>query len=62
MVRKHYYNFRYKANMLNLRSRDLTVHNTVLLDIWWNTLFKFSKHIGNSLAKIINTKVNSRLC
>ena len=25
---------------------DLTVHNTVLLDIWWNMLIKFSKQIG----------------
>ena len=41
---------------------DLTVHSTVLLDIWWNMLIKFSKQIGNSLAKIINTKVNSRPC
>ena len=36
------------------------MHNTVLLDIWWNMLVKFSKEIGNSLAKIIDTKVNSR--
>ena len=35
---------------------DLTVHNT---DIWWNKLIKFSKQIGNSFAKITNTKVNS---
>ena len=34
---------------------DLTVHNT---DISWNMLIKFSKQIGNSFAKIINTKVN----
>ena len=38
---------------------DLTVHNT---DIWWNMLIKFSKQIGNSFAKIINTKVNSKPC
>ena len=37
---------------------DLTVYNT---DIWWNMLMKFSKQIGNSFVKIINTKVNSRL-
>ena len=36
---------------------DLTVHFT---DMWWNNvLIKFSKYIGNRLAKIINTKVNS---
>ena len=33
------------------------MHNT---NIWWYMLIKFSKQIGNSLAKIINTKVNSR--
>ena len=38
---------------------DLTVHTT---DIWWNMLIKFSKEIGNSFAKIINTKVNSKPC
>ena len=36
--------------------------NTVLLDISRNMLIKFSKHIGNNLAKIINTNVNSRPC
>ena len=45
---------------------DLTVHNTVLLDTWWNMLIKFSKQIGCSFWKIIiikiNTKVNSKLC
>ena len=45
---------------------DLTVHNTVLLDTWWNMLIKFSKQIGYSFWKIIiikiNTKVNSKLC
>ena len=35
------------------------MHNT---DIWWNMLIKFSKQIGNSFAKIINTKVNSKTC
>ena len=30
--------------------------------IWWNMLIKFSKQIGNSFAKIINTKVNSKPC
>ena len=47
MVRKHYYKFRYSANMLKIRSRDLTVRKTVML-------IKFSKEIGNSFAKIIN--------
>ena len=47
MVRKHYYKFRYSANMLKIRSRDLTVRKTVML-------IKFSKQIGNSFAKIIN--------
>ena len=41
---------------------DLAVHNTYLLDIWWNVLIKFSRQIGNSCAKIINTKVNSEFC
>ena len=36
---------------------DLTVHNT---DIWWNMLIKFSKQIGNDIAKVINTQVNSK--
>ena len=36
---------------------DLTVHNTVMLDIWWNILINFSKQIGNSLVKIVNTKM-----
>ena len=35
------------------------MHNTVLPDIRWNMLIKFSKQIGKSIAKIINTKVNS---
>ena len=30
---------------------DLTVRNTVLLDIWWNMLIKFSKQIANTFAK-----------
>ena len=38
---------------------DLNVHNT---DIRLDMLIKFSKHIGNSFAKIINTKVNSKPC
>ena len=38
---------------------DLTVHNT---DTWWDMLIKFSKEIGNSFVKIINTKVNSKPC
>ena len=41
---------------------DLTVHNAVLLNIWWNMLIKFSKQIDNSFVKIINTKVSSKLC
>ena len=41
---------------------DLTVHNIALIEIWWNMLIKFGKQIDNSLAKIINTKVNSRSC
>ena len=35
------------------------MHNT---NICWNMLIKFSKQIGNNFAKIINTKVNSKLC
>ena len=38
---------------------DLTVHNT---EIWWNMLIKSSKQIGNSFAKTINTKLNSKPC
>ena len=43
--------------MLKLRSRgfDRAQYYT-----WWNMLINFSKQIGKSLAKIINTKVNSR--
>ena len=48
--------------MLSIRSRGFDLHNTVLLDIWWNMLIKFNKQIGNSFAKIINTKVSSKLC
>ena len=33
---------------------DLSVHNTVLLHMWWNTLIKFSKQIANTFAKIIS--------
>ena len=44
MVRKHYYNFSYSANMLKIRSGDLTVHNAVML-------IKFSKQIAKSFAK-----------
>ena len=55
MVRKRYCNFPYEIEIM-----DLTAHNTVLLDMWCNMLIKFSKLIGSSLAKIINTKVNSR--
>ena len=40
----------------------LTVHNTVLLDIWWNMLIKFSKQIGNSLAKKNYKKVDLGRC
>ena len=56
MVRKHYYNFRYQENMLNLRSRgfERAQYCIVLLDIWWNMLIKFSKQITNSFAKINN--------
>ena len=45
--------------MLNSDHVDSTVHNT---DIKWNMLIKFSKQIGNSFAKMINTKVNSKPC
>ena len=34
---------------------DLTVHNTVLLDIWWNMFIKFDKQIVNTFMKIINS-------
>ena len=33
---------------------DFTVHNTVLLDIWWNMLIEFSKQITNTFAEIIH--------
>ena len=45
--------------MLNSDHVDSTVHNT---DIKWNMLIKFSKQIGNSFAKVINAKVNSKPC
>ena len=32
---------------------DLTVHNTVLLDIWWNMLIKFSKQTAKAFVKVI---------
>ena len=51
---KHYYSFRYQANMLNIGHVDLTVDNAVLLDVWWNMLIKFSKQIGKSFSKTIN--------
>ena len=38
------------------------MHNTVLPDIWWNMLIKFSKQIGNSFAKIVNAKMSSIPC
>ena len=41
-------------HMLNIGQMD----NAVLLDIWWNMLIKFSKHIVNSFAKIIAAKPN----
>ena len=41
---------------------DLTVHNAVLLNIWWNMLIKFSRQIDNRFVKTINTKVSSKLC
>ena len=47
MVRKHYYNFHYSADMLKKGHVDLTVRNTVML-------IKFSKQIANSFAKIIH--------
>ena len=42
---------------------DFTGHNTVLLDIWWNILIKFSKQIANTLReKLMVTKTNSKHC
>ena len=52
---KQYYSFRYQANMLNIGHVDLTVHNAVLLDVWWNMLIKFSKQIGKSFSKTMAT-------
>ena len=42
--------------MLNIRSGgfDHAQYSTVLLDIWWDMLIKFSKQIANSFAKIRN--------
>ena len=59
MIRKHYYHFGYQANMLNRMSREF---DRAQYDIWWNIVIKLSKQIGNSLAKMINTKVNSKPC
>ena len=53
MLGNTFYNSCYSANMLDIRLRDLTVHNTVLFDIWWNMLIKFSKQLVNTFAKII---------
>ena len=36
-----------------MRHVDLTVHNTVLLDIWWNMLIKFSKQTAKTFVKVI---------
>ena len=36
-----------------MRHVDLTVHNTVLLDIWWNMLIKFSKKTAKTFVKVI---------
>ena len=47
MVRKHYYDFRYLANMLKIRSHVRDHVHTVML-------IKFSKQVPNSFAKIIN--------
>ena len=47
MVSKQYYKFRYLTNLLKIRSRDLTVHNTGML-------IKFSKEIATSFPKIVN--------
>ena len=47
MVRKHYYNFRYLANMLKIRSREFDRVQCCML-------IKFSKKIANSFAKISN--------
>ena len=41
---------------------DLTVHNNILLEIWWNMLIKFIRQIGKSPVKMINRKMNSRPC
>ena len=51
-----YHDFCYSVYMLNLRSREhkVTMHNTVLLDVWCNMLIKFSKQIPFSFEKIIN--------
>ena len=55
-----YWNSCYSANVMNTRSRGfLSVHNTVLLDIWWNILIKFNKQIANTFAKIMAAKANS---
>ena len=47
MVRKHYYNFRYLANMLKIRSRGKDRAQYFML-------IKFSKQTVNSFAKITN--------
>ena len=44
------------GNMLNIRSRvfDCAQYCSVLLDIQWNMLIKFSKQLANSFAKTSN--------
>ena len=47
MVRKHYYNFRYSANILKIGSRGFDRARSEML-------IKFNRQIANSFAKIIN--------
>ena len=47
MVRKHYYKFRYITNMLKIKSRRFDRAQYLML-------IKFSKQIGNIVAKMTN--------
>ena len=38
----------------------MTVCNTVLLDVWWNMLIKFSKQIANGFVEVMAIKANSK--
>ena len=60
IVRAFFSNSKHFFNILKKGGGDLsptplvTRLNTVMLDIWWNVIIKFSKQIASTFAKIIN--------